>query len=148
MEKLLKCQRGVVGLVYCDPPERKEKQKVRSSSEDMLDLIYCLDPVTNLPSGALSQYLSDKTNAQVRDFIERNLMVEHGDSPYSTYPANLREEVLKLDSEFIAKTSRDRFESKDHYEARVQRYFDELEKDKQFQKNLSDVRKRIQKQSS
>lgn len=112
----------------------------RSSKDDMLDLIYCIDPVTGFPSGAISQYLSDKTNDQVRQFIERNLLQEHNDG--DSFPATLREDILKLDGEFISKTCRRRFEDKESYESRLQSYFNEIESDKNKQKEIAKLRKR------
>lgn len=114
--------------------------------DSMLDLIYAVDPVTGFPSGAISQYLSDKTNDQVRKFIEDNIL--HAiDNGSHDYPANLRDEVLKLDSEFIAKTSRNRYESLEDYEARVKSYFDDLEQDKEYRKRLSILKKKYSKKN-
>lgn len=114
---------------------------VRTADDSLLDLIYCVDPLTNLPSGALNAYLSDKTSEQVRSFIERKIFKE---LPGETLPSNIREEVLKLDGDFIAKTSRNRFEDLESYESRVKSYFDEIENDKNFKKNLEEFKKRFE----
>lgn len=124
------------------PPELKEKAK--SETDKLLDLIYCLDERTGLPCGAISQYLSDKTNEQVRSFIEQKLLYDIPSDDHA-YPASLRDDMLKLDSEFIAKTSRNRFESRDDYERRVQSYFEEIENDKQKQKTIQMLRKKYAK---
>ena len=57
--------------------------KSRSADDDILDLIYSVDPLTNLPSGSIEQYLSDKTNSQVRDYIEKVIFKDthHEESP-------------------------------------------------------------------
>lgn len=115
-----------------------------SKVDSMLDLIYAVDPITGFPSGAISQYLSDKTNDQVRKFIEDNILYEIDNGSHD-YPANLRDEVLKLDSEFIAKTSRNRYESLEAYEDRVKSYFDDLEHDKEYHKRLSILKKKYSK---
>lgn len=130
-------------LVGALPPDPIEKEEVAPSSvDDMLNLIYALDPITGLPSGAINQYLSDKTNEQVRQFIEKNLLIEHDNGSHD-YPSDIREEILKLDSSFIAETSRNRFESVEDYEARVQDYFDKIEADKEFQKKCAMIRKKF-----
>lgn len=111
--------------------------KSRSADDDILDLIYSVDPVTNLPSGSIEQYLSDKTNSQVRDYIEKVIFKE---IPRDEYPDGLRDEILKLDSDFIAKTSRNRFEPLDEYEKRVESYFNEIENSKEFEKKVAKLR--------
>lgn len=128
-------------LVNPLPADLIEREDVAPSSVDeMMNLIYSLDPVTNLPSGALGQYLSDKTNEQVRQFIEKNILVEH-DNGLHDYPSDIREQMLKLDSNFIAETSRNRYESVEDYEARVKSYFDKIESDKEYQKRVEMLKK-------
>lgn len=120
------------------------KDVAPTSVDDMLNLIYALDPLTGLPGGAISMYLSDKTNQQVREFIEKNILVEHDNGEHD-YPASIREDILKLDSEFIAKTSRNRYESREDYEARVEQYFNEIEKQKDYDKKLALIQKKYGK---
>lgn len=130
--------KGLKGIDYMPFKKSERKPKVRGKDEDILDLIYCLDPNTGLPTGAVDQFLSEKTNEQVRQYIEQVIFKE---IPRDEYPANLREEILNLDSEFIAKTSRNRFEPRDEYETRVKSYFDEIEHDKEVQRKVKDLRK-------
>ena len=120
------------------------KDVAPTSVDDMLNLIYALDPLTGLPGGAISMYLSDKTNQQVRDFIEKNILVDHDNGEHD-FPASIREDILKLDSEFIAKTSRNRYESREDYEARVEHYFNEIEKQKDYDKKLALIQKKYGK---
>lgn len=125
---------SLVGVEFM-PVQEYEKTDtiVRTSDDNLLDLIYCVDPQTNLPSGALNAYLSEKTSEQVRAFIEQKIFKE---LPSDTIPSDIREEVLKLDSEFIAKTSRNRFEDLESYESRVKSYFDEIENDKKYSERI------------
>lgn len=131
------------GVTFMEPEVCEDKEVRRSSTSDMLDLIYCIDERTGLPSGSIEQYLSDKTNDQVRSFIEKNILVDLPDSVTSV-PQNLRESLLELDSDFIAKTSRNRFESRDDYERRVQTYFEDIEKDKTYKKSIGKIRSRME----
>lgn len=133
---------GKVKYLPCSVPEVKEVAP--TSVDDMLNLIYAIDPVTHLPGGALSMYLSDKTNQQVREFIEKNILVEHDNGEHD-YPSSIREDILKLDSEFIAKTSRNRYESREDYEARVEQYFNDIEKQKDYNKKLAWIQKKYGK---
>lgn len=125
---------SLVGVEFMPVQEiEKSDTIVRTADDSLLDLIYCKDPQTNLPCGALNAYLSDKTSEQVRAFIEQKIFKE---LPSETIPSNIREEILTLDSEFIAKTSRNRFEDFESYEARVKSYFDEIENDKKYQERM------------
>lgn len=129
--------KGLDGIEYMLSDHPVKIDKSRSSEDDILDLIYAVDPLTNLPSGSIEQYLSDKTNLQVRDFIEKVIFKE---IPREDYPDGMRDEILKLDSEFIAKTSRNRFEPLDAYELRVESYFNEIENSKEFEKKVAKLR--------
>lgn len=132
--------KGLDGLSYMASDHPVSVDKSRSCEDDILDLIYSVDPITNLPSGSIEQYLSDKTNNQVRDFIEKVIFKE---IPRDEYPDGLREEILKLDSDFIAKTSRNRFEPLDEYEKRVESYFNEIENSKEFEKKVAKLRETL-----
>lgn len=131
------------------PAEVPQDIEVRGSSkEDLLDLIFTLDPLTNMPTGTIEQYLSDKTSDEVRSFIERNLLQEHDSGEYQNIPSTLRDDLINLDSDFIAKVSRNRFETKEQYEERVSSYFKEIEQDKKLQKELSKLRAKYAKKDT
>jgi len=119
--------------------------EVKSPGEDILDQIYSIDPLLNVPNGTIYQYLSDKTSVEVRDFIEKNILVDLPKTSVEV-PDNMREALYDLDSEFIAKTSRNRFETNEDYESRVHGYLQDLRKslkDESERKNwLDKVRKR------
>lgn len=132
--------KGLEGVQYMSTEHPVLVDKSRSADDDILDLIYSVDPLTNLPSGTIEQYLSDKTNSQVRDYIEKVIFKE---IPRDEYPDGLRDEILKLDSDFIVKTSRNRFESLDDYEKRVESYFNEIENSKEFEKKVAKLRETL-----
>ena len=114
---------------------------VRKKHDDLLDIIFAVDPITNMPSGSIEQYLSDKTSDEVRTFIERNLLVDLPDTSVSV-PSSLRDDLLKLDGDFIAKVSRNSYEDRESYEQRVSSYFKEIEDSKEYQKRIADLRKK------
>lgn len=119
--------------------------EVKSSGEDILDQIYSIDPIQNVPCGTIYQYLSDKTSVEVRDFIEKNILVDLPSTGVDV-PDNMRQALYDLDSDFIAKTSRNRFETNEDYEARVHGYLQEMQKklkdDSERKSWLDKVRKR------
>lgn len=122
------------------------EKEVLSKSDDLLDLIFCADPVTGFPSGSISQYLSDKTSDEVRDFIEKKILVDlPSQSDTSDYPEQIRSAIRELDPEFQLNCMRKRFESLDEYESRVKGYFDKIQSDKDSQKRLSDFMKSMKK---
>lgn len=121
-----------------------ESVDTRDKKDDILDIIFAIDPVTNLPAGSIEQYLSDKTRDEVRLFIEQNLLYDLPDTSMCV-PDTLREDLLNLDSEFIAKVSRNRYEDKESYESRVQSYFQELEHSKEKQKIMRELNSRYKK---
>lgn len=136
--------KGIENISFFDSVPIEEKEVRRSSNADMLDLIYTTDVVTGFPTGALEQYLSDKTNDSVRQFIERNLLCDNPDNTLSV-PSTLREDLLNLDSDFIVKTSRNKFESNEDYQERLQTYFNEIEQDKKLQSELKKLRAKYAK---
>lgn len=136
--------KGVESIDYtppCTVSEDSVKSDVRHKHDDILDMIYCRDPLTNIPCGTISQYLSDKTSDEVRQFIERNLLVDLPDNSMDV-PSSLRDDLLSLDSEFIAKVSRNSYESKEDYEHRVEGYFREMEADKEKMAFAEKLRKK------
>ena len=123
------------------PPVKIDVSDVRKKHDDLLDIIFAVDPITNMPSGSIEQYLSDKTSDDVRTFIERNLLIDLPDTS-SSVPSSLRDDLLKLDGEFIAKVSRNSYEDRESYEQRVSSYFKEIEDSKEYQKRIAALRKK------
>lgn len=119
--------------------------EVKSASEDILDQIYSIDPIQNVPCGTIYQYLSDKTSVEIRDFIEKHILVDLPSNGVDV-PDHMRQALYDLDSEFIAQTSRNRFETNEDYEARVHGYLQDMQKklkdDSERKSWLDKVRKR------
>lgn len=119
---------------------------VRDSKDDLLDLIFSIDARTGFPQGALQAYLSDKTNTEVREFISSKLLQELPDNlPTGKLLDFIKEDV---DTDFLANVCRNRFESVESYEERLNSYFKKFEDDKQYQANLAKLKKRLSSQKS
>lgn len=115
-----------------------EKPDVNKS---LLDLIYGADPNTGLPVGDIAMYLSDKTNPQVRQFIELNLMHENSDGKSQlSIPQDVLNSMKKtVTDDDIAYFSRGGDESREQYAVRMRKYFDDqriLNQKKRYQKEL------------
>lgn len=52
------------------------EHEVSSRSSSILDVIYSLDEVTNLPKGDYVMYLGQDVSPEVRQFIQQNLLFE------------------------------------------------------------------------
>lgn len=121
-----KIYQGLEDINYMPMPEREYIEVDRvSKGDDILDMIFVLDPLTHLPNTSIGAFLSDKTNDQVRQFIKDNILKDLPDTGVSV-PDSLRSDLLSLDPEFIARISRDRFEDVEHYEQRVSDYLDSM----------------------
>lgn len=60
----------------CAPEYEKKEVLVRNKFDDLLDIIYSIDPRTGTPRGDLAVFMSKDANPEIRDFIQQNLMME------------------------------------------------------------------------
>lgn len=92
-----------------------ESSKLPSSEADsVLDMVYAPDPVTRLPQNALGVFMSKKTSPLVREFIQRNLMLDN-QTPMPSLPDGIE------DSDLLT-LQRDRNEPLSDYTKRVNAY--------------------------
>lgn len=96
-------------------PDDMVSSKIASTEEDnVLDMIYAPDPVTGLPQDALGVFMSKNTSPLVREFIQRNLMLDN-QSPLPSLPEGIE------DADLLA-LQRDRNEPLCDYTKRVNSY--------------------------
>lgn len=114
-----KSNRCLDGVVYADskPKERKDKP-VKSQTDIMFEKIFALDEC-GFPQPTLAVYLSEKTSDDVRKFIEQNILVSN-DVSHAINDEKIVSQFDKLSSEFIAESSRNKGESIEAYEKRLQ----------------------------
>lgn len=139
--------RGCDQQRYIDVPCEIVVSSVRNKHQDILDLIYSADPLTGFPCGAWNQFLSEKTAPEVRQFIMDYLCQNSMDSDRMDLPNNVLDHFRELDSEFVAKTSRNRYESIEDYEARVDSYIQELRESEKFKARVKNLEKVFNKKS-
>lgn len=60
----------------CVPEYEKKEVCIRNKFDDLLDIIYSIDPRTGTPRGDLAVFMSKDANPEIRDFIQQNLMME------------------------------------------------------------------------
>lgn len=96
--------------------EKREVQKVDDKtskpSDSLIRLIYSPDPVTKLPTGDLSYWVSDKVNPQIKEFILNNLMTDTTPSASRSLPDGISDD--------------DAFELSRHFGESVNDYVDRL----------------------
>lgn len=93
-----------------------------SSTDNILNLIYAPDPRTNLPSGDLNYWVSDKVSPDVKEFIKNNLMMDVSSAK------NVSADPSLSDDDILALT-RNAGESIEEYAARLN---SSIDKDKWF----------------
>lgn len=133
--------RNAISVTYMSPVYEEVTSDIRGKYDDILDQIFCVDPITGFPSNLLGCYLNENTSREIVQFIDTKLL---RDVPQDTsIPADLFKEYEKLDPEFLTNVSPNRFESVQEYEQRLKSYFDEIENDKQFKSNLAQLKKKL-----
>ena len=109
---------SLVGVHYKEPEKvDNPKNDVPSPADKVLDLIFAKD-VNGWPNSSVEVMLSSKTSDEVRRFITDNLMVAR-DAAHLVNDPSVINEFQKLESSFIAQCSRNRFESIEDYEQRL-----------------------------
>lgn len=114
----------VLSVSYLPPEfEVAHTSDIVKKEDDILDLIFTVDPLTGYPTGDISMYMSDKTSAEVREFISQNLMRKiDDDGSVLDLPSDVREKFRELPDDLITELSRDRFESVESYEERINNF--------------------------
>ena len=103
-----------------DSPDSNIKE-----SNPLLDLIFAPDERGCL-NGDLSQFLSDKTNPQVREFIQSQLMIENPDEKGLSLNADVINKMRGVvNDDDIARFSRNHGESPEQYAMRIGSFFSE-----------------------
>lgn len=100
----------------------KNEVETSSSTDELLNSIFAVDPVTMLPRGDVQVYMSDKVSPEIREFIRQNLM-----SPVKT-SADISAKFGTLSDDEIAFFSRNSQESLGDYRQRLFDYISETMK--------------------
>lgn len=102
---------------------KDEKQEdVRPPYEELLDMIYSIDPRSGMPKGDLAVFMNGDANPEIRDFIQKNLMMEMPTSEGQGLVMNdaLRNSFTKnITDDDIAEFSRNANETSDEYAKRI-----------------------------
>lgn len=108
--------RSLKGVEY-PIPEYEPLQEVNiDPNQSLYDLVFSVNPETNLPDGDIAMFMNENTNPDVRRFIEMNLhspQVIDGDSAG---------QFSELDDDVLITLSRGQYESISSYRSRLFEY--------------------------
>lgn len=139
---------GLDSVTMCPCPDYVPKQvDTRDKYQDILDMIFTIDKESGFPAGALNQFMSEKTSAEVKQFIQDYLLVNSGGNALDV-PDSVLEGYKRLPSEFIAECSRNRFESVEQYEARISERVNQIRQEQDFKKRFSELSKKLDKKDA
>lgn len=66
--------RQLENFKFSDIEVKRPKAENLNPENQLLDAIYSVNPLTKLPDGDLTIFMSKNTSPEIRDFISRNLM--------------------------------------------------------------------------
>lgn len=97
---------------------------VKDTHSQLLDYIFGTNPVTGQATGDIAAFMSDKTNPEVRAFIETQLMRESVSSDgIKNLPTDVLNKFRSVSDDDVALFSRNHDEGLDEYVNRVRLHF-------------------------
>lgn len=130
--------KGLENIEYIRPTIEETSIDVRSQHDDILDVIYSVDPITGFPAGAYQMFLSEKTSDDVRKFISDYLM-NNNQSAGLDVPDDVLDQYRQLPTEFIAQVYPSRNESVEQYEERISEYMNQYRQEEEFKRRYDEL---------
>lgn len=112
--------RQLDGVEHPDFTESSVVIETQTSEQSLFDMMFSVNPLTKLPQGDIAQYLSDKTNPDIKQFIELQLLRPNNIS------SDASADFSALSDDDIAEFTRGVNESLSSYRSRI---FETLKKD-------------------
>lgn len=131
-----KLYNGLENRQYIIPAIPEPPKVSKKSADDILDMIYSIDPDTLLITGDVSLYLGEQTAPEVRQFIQNQLMRDNTQSSNLHLSTSQVEEMRNISDDLRVQLMRGDTESVEDYEERITRFLTE-ERNK-----IADERKR------
>lgn len=123
--------------------EKKPCVETPDKNKQLLDLIFASDS-DGVISGDIFAYMSEKTNPQIRQFIQENLLYEHSSErglQMSTEQSNAR---MSMSDDDIAIYSRDDGESVEEYANRLHSMFSEQRRQAYFKRRYEALKNKFE----
>lgn len=131
--------RGLDTVEYLPCESVPVDEKVSESpNERILNLIFQRDEF-GWPCTSVEVMLSEKTSDEVRTFIQNHLMQSGKDIQHITDDPSILHDFDQLSSDFIASCQRNRYESIEDYEKRL----DEIIHDDNLKQTIDNFHKRL-----
>lgn len=130
----------------CSPEYEKKEVLVRNKFDDLLDIIYSIDSRTGTPSGDLAVFMSKDANPEIRDFIQKNLMMEIPSAEGSGLVMSdaLRNSFTKnITDDDIAEFSRNAGETSEDYAKRLSDKVHNMRLNYQRERETARLRKKL-----
>lgn len=131
-----KLYKGLENREYIIPEIPEMPMVSKKSADDILDMIYSIDPDTLLINGDVSLYLGEETAPEVRQFIQNQLLRDNTQSSNLQLSTSQVEEMRHISDDLRVELMRGDTESVEDYEERITRFLTE-ERNK-----IADERKR------
>lgn len=109
---------GVELTVHINSKRKPVEKSVESPTDIMFKKIFATNE-DGFPTPSMNVYLSEKTSDDVRKFIEQNIFVDQSQSHFIS-DDKVVSQFNNLSSSFIAEASRNKGESIEAYEKRLQ----------------------------
>lgn len=120
-----KLYNGLENRKYIIPAIPEPPKVSKKSADDILDMIYSIDPDTLLINGDVSLYLGEQTAPEVRQFIQNQLMRDNTQSSNLHLSTSQVEEMRNISDDLRVQLMRGDTESVEDYEERITRFLTE-----------------------
>lgn len=114
---------------------------VKDADSALFDAIYTADPNTGLPSGDIAVFLSEKTNPQVRMFIEQKLMNPRAENPGLSLEQEIVNKFGQMSDDDISYFSRNHGESAEEFQDRIRLFMENQKREIAEKKKNAKLRK-------
>lgn len=141
--------KGLENRVYVIPPAPVlPKVDTLKSSDDILNMIFSVDPVTLLITSDVTHYLGDKTSPEVKQFIQSQLMRESSAQSPVDIPSDKLEDYRNIPDDLRVELMRGEFETVENYQDRIIQMLNAYKTEIHNKKMIVEYEKRHQERSS
>lgn len=137
---------NIVPQFPCEPEFPQKEVCKRDKFEDLLDIIYSIDPRTGTPRGDLAMFTSADANPEIRAFIQSNLMMEmpSSDGTGLKMPDAVKNSFNRnISDDDIALLSRNQDESVDEYAERLKTHVHDMKLNYQRERETRRLQKKL-----
>ena len=139
--------KGLENRVYVIPPAPQLPKVVVKSSEDIINMIFSVDPDTLLITSDITHYLGNKTAPEVKQFIQSELMRESSEKSPISLPTDSLEQYRNIPDDLRVELMRGEFETVEDYQERIMSKLNSYKQEIYNKKLIAEYESRQQKRS-